>query len=188
MKITPMRLLMLILMFVVAFSSTVQAQEPSPKAEQLDTIMLISKRRIIGKVQKVSPSAIVYFPKGKPKTEEIARKQIHKIFYANGRIENFNTLAVEMVDEKSWKTVIISDNRDDVEGLYPLGNVDAQSSPRSRTAKSAKNSAEIRMKKKAVNMGAIIVLVTRRESKGGYNEIPTHFVEGVAYGFEPPAQ
>ncbi len=183
-----MRILMLMLLFVLASSSITQAQEPTPQAEQLDTIMLISKRRIVGKVQKVSPSAIVYFPKGKTKTEEMARKQIHKIFYANGRIENFNTLAVEMVDEKSWKNVIISDNKDDVEGLYPLGNVDAQSSPRSRTAKSAKNSAEIRMKKKAVNMGAIIVLVTRRESKGGYNEIPTHFVEGVAYGFEAPPQ
>jgi hypothetical protein len=185
MKNTPMRILLLILLFVVASSSITQAQEP---VEQLDTIMLISKRRVIGKVQKVSPSAIVYFPKGKQQTVEMARKQIHKIFYANGRIESFNTLAVEMVDEKSWKTVIISDNKDDVEGLYPLGNVDAQSSPRSRTAKSAKSSAEIRMKKKAVNMGAIIILVTRRESKGGYNEIPTHFVEGIAYGFEPPAQ
>lgn len=157
-------------------------------SEPLDTIVSISNRRSVGKVQRVTTSIITFIPKGKTKVEEIPRKQIHRIFYSNGKSEFFNSLAVEMVDESSWKTIILSENEDDIQGLYALGKVDAQSSPQSRSAKAAKSSADIRLKKKAVNMGGVIVLITKRESKGGYNEIPTHYVEGVVYGYEPPSQ
>jgi len=93
-----------------------------------------------------------------------------------------------MIDEDSWQTVIVTDSKDDVEGLFALGDVSAQSSPQARNARAAKKSADIRMKKRAVNMGGIMVLVTKREARGGYGEIPTHFVEGVVYGFEPPLE
>jgi hypothetical protein len=178
----------IVILLSLLFSLETFAQANTQQEVPLDTIVFISKRKIVGKVQRVTTSIITYFPKGKNKTEELSRRQIHKIYYSNGKTEFFNSLAVEDVAEDDWKTVILSDNSADVEGLYPLGKVDAQSSPKSRTAKSAMNSADIRLKKKAINMGGIIVLITKREAKGGYNEIPTHYVEGVVYGFEPPAQ
>lgn len=179
-------IIVLLISFCFSLESFTQA---TPQQEvPLDTIVFISKRKIVGKVQRVTTSIITYFPKGKTKAEELSRRQIHKIYYSNGKAEFFNSLAVEDVAEDDWKTVILSDNSADVEGLYPLGKIDAQSSPKSRTAKSAMNSADIRLKKKAVNMGGIIVLITKREAKGGYNEIPTHYVEGVVYGFELPSQ
>ena len=110
----------------------------------------------------------------------------HKIYYRTGVVEHFNSLAVVMVDEGDWQTVILTDNKDDVEGFFALGQVDAQSSPQSRNARSAQRSADIRLKKRAVNMGGIVVLITKRESRGGYGETPTHYVEGIVYGFEPP--
>jgi hypothetical protein len=37
-------------------------------------------------------------------------------------------------------------------------------------------------------MGAMYVLITKSETRGGYKEVPTHFYEGIAYGIEPPKE
>jgi hypothetical protein len=163
------------------------AQEGSPeKVVPADTVMLISGRKVVVRVQGVSPSKVSYMPIDKDEVKEMDRKQVHKIFYRNGMVEHFNTLALQMVDEGDWQTVILTENKDDVEGFFALGEVEAQSSPQSRNMRAAERSADIRLKKRAVNMGGIVVLVTKRESRGGYGEVPTHFVQGVVYGFEAP--
>ncbi len=162
-------------------------QAPAASQEAADTIILISGRKVIVKVQGVSTSKITYFPLGKNEPMEMDRKQVHKILYRTGRVEHFNSLAFETVAEGNWKTVILTDNKDDVEGFFALGEVNAKSSPKSRNAKAAQQSADIRLKKRAVNMGGLIVLITKRESKGGYGETPSHFVEGIAYGSDPPS-
>lgn len=172
---------------LVFLASNLQAQEPPVKpSEPVDTIILISGRKVLGLVQMVSNNRITYFPKDKKQAEEMDRKQVQKIIYRNGKIEKFNTPALEVVAEGNWKTIVLTDNASDVEGLYDLGKINAQSSPKSRSAKSAQRSADIRMQKTAAAMGGIMILVTKRESKGGYGEIPTHFVEGNVYGFDPP--
>ena len=153
-----------------------------------DTIVLVSGKKVLVKIQSVSSSKITYYPQGKSKLEEMARKQVHKILYKTGRVEFFNKPAFEMVNEGDFKTIVLTEKEEEVEGLFPLGKVDAQSSKNSRTAKAAQRSADIRLQKKAANMGAIMVLITKRESKGGYGEVPTHFVEGVAYGLEAPKE
>lgn len=53
---------------------------------------------------------------------------------------------------------------------------------------SAKRNAETRLKKRAVAKGAIFVLVTKRTSTGGYGEVPTYYIEGEAFGTEPPKE
>ncbi|HOP03806.1 MAG TPA: hypothetical protein PL017_04305 [Tenuifilaceae bacterium] len=177
------------LFLLMLCTTAVMAQEqPQQPKEPVDTIILISGRKVMGMVQMVSNSRITYFPEGKKEFKEMDRKQVQSIIYRNGRIEKFNTPAVEMVAEGNWKTIVLTDNPSDVEGLFDLGKIDAQSSPRSRSAKSAQRSADIRLQKKAAAMGGIMILVTKRESKGGYGEIPTHLVEGNVYGFDPPVE
>jgi len=174
---------------LILFSLPLFAQAPaSAEKEPSDTIVLISGRKMAAFVQNVSPSKISYFPIGSKELKDMDRKQVHKIMYRNGRVETFNTMAVQVVSEGDWQTVILTDNMDDVEGFFPLGEVQAQSSPKSRNARSARQSADIRLKKRAVNMGGLVVFITKRESKGGYGETPTHYVEGIVYGFEPPAE
>ena len=153
-----------------------------------DTIILVSGKKLLGKIQGVSASRITYFPVNKTKIEDLARKQIQKILYSTGRVEKFNKPAFEMVSEGDFKTIVLTDNPEEVNGLYELGKVDAQSSKAARNARSAEESANIRLQKKAANMGAYMVLIKKRESKGGYGEVPTHFVVGVAYGLEPPKE
>lgn len=178
------KIFLLVILFPLTFAMGTYAQDTLLS----DTVVLISGRKVPVMVQGVSSSKISYMIDGETEVKEVDRKQIHQIIYRNGRIEQFNPLAVQMIDEGDWKTVIVTDNKDDVEGFFALGEVEAKSSPRSRNAKAAKRSADIRMKKRAVNMGGLVILVTNRESKGGYGETPTHFVQGIVYGFEPPTE
>lgn len=166
--------------FILAPFATI-AQET-----RVDTIVLVSGKRVLGKVHGVSSTKITYYPEGKSKIEEFARKQIQIILYSTGRREFFNKPAFEMVAERDFKTIVLTENDEEVAGLYELGTIDAKSSKNARSAKAAQQSADIRLQKKAVNMGGYIVLITKRESKGGYGEVPTHFVEGIVYGVDPP--
>lgn len=169
-------------------TDTVTTQKKQPEEANVDTIILVSGKRLLGKIHSVSSSKITYYPIGKSKIEELARKQINRILYSTGRMEFFNKPAFEMVAEGDFKTIVLTENPEEVNGLYDLGPVKAQSSKAARNAKSAQQSADIRLQKKAANMGAYIVLIKKRESKGGYGEVPTHFVEGEAYGLEPPKE
>lgn len=171
----------LLALLVALASLSAKAQEVN-----LDTIMLVSGKKVLGKVHGVSSSKITYYPQGKSKIEEFARKQIQIILYSTGRREFFNKPAFEMVEARDFKTIVLTENEEEVAGLYELGKVEAKSSKNARSAKAAQQSADIRLQKKAVNMGGYIVLITKRESKGGYGEVPTHFVEGVVYGVDPP--
>ena len=152
----------------------------------LDTIYMLGRKKLVVQVRNISASTVRYSNPGSDETITIERKQIQQIIFSNGRKEVFNKPIVMMVEEGDWKTVIVTDRKSDVQGLYEVGNVDAKSSAGSRNAKSAKNSAVIRLQKKAANLGAMIVLITKEESIGGFGEPPTYKIEGIAYSYEPP--
>ncbi len=156
------------------------------ESEKLDTIYKLGRKKLVVEVKNISSSTVRYTDPETGETVTLERKQIQKIIFSNGRKEVFNKPVMMMVDEGDWKTVIITDRKNDVEGLYELGKVDAKSSAGSRSAKSAKKSATIRLQKKAANLGGMIVLVTKEQSVGGFGEPPTYEMEGIAYGYEPP--
>jgi len=153
---------------------------------ELDTIYMLGRRKLIVEVKNISSSTVRYSEPGSDETVTVQRKQIQKIIFSNGRKEVFNKPVMMMVEAGDWKTVIITDRKNDVEGLYELGKVEAKSSAGSRSAKSAQKSARIRLQKKAANLGGMIVLITREESVGGFGDPPTYEVSGIAYGYEPP--
>lgn len=174
---------LIILSLVLVMSFPLLAQEENVK---LDTIYKLGQKKLVVKVKNVSSASVRYTEPGSDETITLERKQIQKVIFSNGRKEVFNKPVMMMVEEGDWKTVIITDRKNDVEGLYELGSVEAQSSAGSRSAKSAKKSAMIRLQKKTARLGGMIVLVTKEESIGGFGEPPTYEVKGVAYGFEPP--
>ena len=185
-----MRSVLFVLLFILSFFPSIVSAFEGSKLEQepVDTIILISGRKMTAHVQRVATSRISYIEPGSDELKEMNRRQVHRIIYKTGRIETFNTLAAEVVAEGDWRTIILTDDKSDVEGLYDLGSIEAQSSPRSRDARSAERSANIRLQKRAANMGGFMVYITRRESMGGFGEVPTHYVEGIVYGFEPPPE
>lgn len=177
--------LLIVFLILSAFPSLLNAQE---KEEKLDTIFLLSRKKLVVQVKNVAASTVRYFDPKNQGSFTIERKQIQQIIFSNGRKEVFNKPVFSMVAEGDWKTIIVTDNKSDVAGLYELGVVEGKSSAGSKDAKSAKRSAIIRMQKKAANMGASMVLVTKEEPIGGFGEAPTFNVEGIAYGMEPPKE
>lgn len=156
------------------------------EAVKLDTIHLLGRKKLVVQVRNISSSTIRYSEAGSDETTTLQRKQIQKIVFSNGRKEVFNKPVMMMVEAGDWKTVIVTDRKNDVSGLYELGAVKGKSSAGSRNAKAAKKSAIIRLQKKTANLGGMIVLITKEQSIGGFGEPPTFEVEGMAYGYEPP--
>lgn len=157
------------------------------KISRLDTIIRLGGKKIICNVCKINPLTVSYNKPGQTAVTEIPRKEIEKILYGNGRKEIYNKPVLQMIDETQWEAVLVTENPNDVEGLYKKGAVRATAASGSRSLKAAKTSATIRLQKKTANIGALIVLITRSEMKGGYGEIPGWELEGIAYSDTPPS-
>jgi len=155
---------------------------------QCDTLVHLSGKRILAQVIRVNADDVTIQKPGEAQQSSISRKELEKIIYRGGRIEEFNKPVFQMVDDSQWESVIVTENPSDVVGLYKRGTIVATSASDARDVKAAKKSATIRLQKKAVAMKANIVLITRQEAKGGYGEVPGYEIEGVAYGFEPGAE
>ena len=162
-------------------------QSSGPIQEKLDTIIKLGGKKIPCTVKKVTPTLVLYVKPLQTTQLEMPRKDIEKIFYRSGRKEIFNKPVFSMVNKDNWEAVLVTENEGDVEGLYKKGVVKSNASSGSRSPKAAKTSATIRLQKKAANMGALIVLLTASEMKGGYGEIPGWELEGIAYSDTPPA-
>ena len=95
------------------------------------------------------------------------------VLYHTGRQEVLNKPLFTMINEGDYRSVIITEKPEEVDGLFPRGKVDARSPKSVKDAKSAQKNAEIRLKKKAANLGGAMILLTKKEFKGGYGEAPT---------------
>ncbi|MCX7986559.1 MAG: hypothetical protein N2662_06445 [Bacteroidales bacterium] len=157
-----------------------------PVGEKMDTIIKLGGKRIVCSVKKVNPSSVTYSLPSSNVQLDILRKDIEKIIYKTGKVDVFNKPIFSVVDKLDWQAVMITENPSDVSGLYQRGVIKANASSGSRSPKAAKQSAMIRLQKKAANMGALIVLLVRSEMKGGYGEIPGWELEGIAYSDTPP--
>ncbi len=158
------------------------------KSEVPDTIVMLSGKRLLVNISGLTSTEVKYYLVGKNKAEIVKRKQVQTIIYKTGRREVINKAVFTMIADGDWRAVIITDKTEDVDGLFPRGKVDARSPKSVRNAKAAEKNAEIRVKKKAANLGGMVVLVTKKEFKGGYGEVPVCIIEGVAYGTEPAAE
>ena len=116
------------------------------------------------------------------------RKEIQKIIYKNGRIEEFNKPVFELVDDYSWEAVWLTEDKKEVSELYRRGKISAKSPASSCSPKAAKKNAIIRLQKKAAAMKGTVVLVTKKQALGGYGEYPGYYIEGIVYGLEPLAE
>ncbi len=158
--------------------------------QSVDTIVKFGQRKLPVKIVSVG-SKYVYYNKlnnDDNTRKKIARNNIQRIIYHNGTIDILNEPIIETVTEKSWQTVLITEDKDQVEGLYKIGQVTVESSSGIRNIKAAKRNAEIRLQKKAIHKGGNVVYVTKAEAKGGFGDIPGYLMKGVIYSFNPPAK
>lgn len=177
-----MKKLTLLILTLVAFVPMF-AQE---NVADHDTIVRLGGKKIIADILNVTAFDVAYKDPKTGTNKTMERKQIEKLIYKSGRVDVFNKPVLQMIDDSQWEAVMVSEKKSDVEGMYEYGVVTATSSSDARSPKAAKKNATIRLQKKAANMGANVVLVTKAEAKGGYGEIPGYDMEGIAYGFQPP--
>ncbi len=136
----------------------------------LDTIFKIEGKVMPVDVVKVTQTYVSFLVPGSTETYTMERKQVHKIIYKNGRVEEYNKPVFEMVDDFSWKAIWLTDDKREVAELYKRGKISAKSPASSRSPKAAKKNATIRLQKKAATLQGIVVLVTKRQTTGGYGE------------------
>jgi hypothetical protein len=175
--------------FLLIFMATgLYGQTAVKKSLPVDTIFKLNGTVLPVDVTTVTPTYVSFTIPGKPDEFTIERKEVHKIIYKNGRIEILNDAAFEVIDESNWEAVWITENKKDVADLYRLGEVDARSPASARSPSAAKKGAIIKLKKKAVNLKGTVVLVTHKQTTGGYGEYPGYYIRGIAYGPEPPEE
>ncbi|MBN2485804.1 MAG: hypothetical protein JXB34_07495 [Bacteroidales bacterium] len=154
----------------------------------LDTIIKIEGKVMPVEMTNVTTSYVRFKVPGSNELFTLPRKEIHKIIYKNGRIEEYNAMAVVTIDENAWQAVWLTEDPKDVVSLYKQGEVSAQADPNDRGSKASKKNAIIRLQKKAASMKGSVVLVTRKQFTGAYGEIQGYYIEGLVYGSEPPEE
>ncbi len=173
------------------FSFTVvclSAQTTPPPPVPHDTIFKLNGSLIPVDVTTVTPTYISFIFPGKAEEFTIERKEVHKIVYKTGKVDILNQAAFTLIDESSWEAVWITEDKKEIGDLYVLGEVEAKSPSSARSPSAAKKGAIIKLKKKAANMKGTLILVTKKQTTGGYGEYPGYFIQGVAYGPEPPEE
>lgn len=171
-----------IVWLALLFCGTLLAQTGKVPA---DTIVRLSGKKIACKILNVSSTTVLYTVADKKETLALERKEVEKIMYRTGNIEVFNKPVLTVIDEGQWESILVTRDDKDVQGLYNRGVVMAKSSPSNRSKKAAKQSAIIKLQKKAANLGGTIILVTKEEAKGAYGDIPGYELEAIVYGTEP---
>lgn len=173
-------LLPLLILFLIIVPSRGQDQEA-----QFDTIIKVEGRVMPVNVEKVTSAYVRFKVPGVDSLYTMSRKDIHKVIYKNGRIEEYNPLVLQMIDEDSWKAVWLTEKKEDILDLYVRGKIEVEVPPSSRSIKASKKSAIIRMQKKAATLQGTVILVTKKQTTGGYGEFQGYEMAGIVYGPEP---
>ncbi len=171
-----------VLGLISARSSHIQDSTLPERA--VDTLVYLGGRSAPVNMVNITASKVFYT---KPETDKIIetdRKQVERIIYRTGRIEVLNRPVFEMVSEDDWRHVFLTEDPGDVEALYKRGPVEVTAAA-SRNRRSTVRNAEIRLKKQAAGLGANMILLTNTEFRGGYGDIPSITMKGIAYGFMP---
>jgi hypothetical protein len=174
--------------FLLFFALPVFSQDPSSAVAKHDTLIKLGGKKILCDISNVSNTSVTYKIVGETGNITLERKQIEKVKYKSGRVEIFNKPVLQMLNESQWEAVLVTEKKEDIDGMHEYGLIESNSSSDARSPKAAKKSATIRLQKKAANLGANIILITKAEAIGGYGEQPGYDMAGICYGFDPPSE
>jgi hypothetical protein len=184
MKTKKMNRLLIVIGLLFAFSPAFSQQKAATTA--YDTIIKIEGKVMPVEVVNVTSTYVRFKVPGSEELYTLPRKEIHKIIYKSGKVEEYSAMAVVSIDDNAWQAVWLTEDPQDVVDLYKQGEISAQAEPNDRGSKASKKNATIRLQKKASAMKGTVVLVTKKLYTGAYGEIQGYYMEGTAYGLEPP--
>jgi len=181
-----MKNLLIPVLLMLTFDLFGQTKASQPKPTPYDTIIRFGNRKIPVVKLTLGSTTVTYALPVKPDSIiRLEKKEIEKIVYKNGNISVMNKSVVEVVRDDQWQAILVTKDKNEVQGLYKRGSVNARSAGSSRDKKKAQESATIKLQKKAAAQKAYIILITHEEFFGGYGDPPGYYAEGDSYGTEP---
>jgi hypothetical protein len=108
-----MKKIILLMMLTFTFlwgNSQTNEKDTAP----LDTIFKLGGKQLPVNVTKITANYVSFIYPGEPEIYTIERKQVQKIIYKNGRIEEFNKPVVQMIKDYQWEAVWLTDDKKDV--------------------------------------------------------------------------
>ena len=152
-----------------------------------DTIVRFGNRKIPVVKLTLGSATVTYALSSKPDSIiRLEKKEIEKIIYKNGNISVLNNQVVEVIKDNQWQAVIVTEDKNQVQGMYKRGSIQLRVSPNTMDKKKIKEGAYIKLQKKAAAIKATIVLIIDDRYDGEYGATRlTYYVEADAYGTEP---
>jgi len=162
-----------------------------PFADGYDRIIKLNKDTLVVTILKVTAGDVSFlYPLNKAinrlpifHIKEIIGKDGKPNATFNGGTNTAKVNENDSTQSSDWKTIVLTSNPGDVDGMENLGDIEASSEGERVTTNAAlvEKNAIFHLKKKAALMGATKVLVTEKNALGGYGETPTIQIKGIAY-------
>ena len=108
------KIFIVIAIFVFSVSAKSQGPVQDKSNMPMDTIVKLGGRKLAVDITKVTATDVYYQYPNKQEVVSLERKQVEKIIYKTGRIEQLNKPLFEMIDETSWEAVLITENKSDM--------------------------------------------------------------------------
>ena len=150
-----------------------------------DTIVMLNGDKILANVKKFTFKDLFYGFPGDQKMVQVDRRYVQKIIYKFGRVEMVTSHEVEVREVGGWRDVKVLKKRTPaLDEMIELGVVEGKDDGESGKyvdARDLERSATITLQKKAALLGATVVLITNRDVRRPYGDVPTVTLTGKAY-------
>lgn len=162
-----------------------------PFSDGYDRIIKLNRDTLVVTIIKVSAGDVTFLYPLNKSINRLPIFHIKEIIGKDGKPNttfNGGTNTVKGNENDStqltdWKTIVLTSNPSDVDGMENLGDIEARSEGERATTNAAlvEKNAIFHLKKKAAILGATKVLVTEKNAIGGYGESPAIQIKGIAY-------
>ncbi|MFO7923953.1 MAG: hypothetical protein R6U58_09700 [Bacteroidales bacterium] len=174
-------ILFLCLLVKVFFGTGIYSQDELPAKPGIDTLVYRGGGVTPVIIDKVTASTVFYSVPGDNTFNEVDRQHIERIIYSNGEVEVLNKPVFQLISDDDWRHVFISDDPDEADGMYLLGPVQV-TAPAGRNRNLTVRNAERRLKRQGAAINARLIVITGTEFRGGYGDVPSIIMRGMAYG------
>jgi hypothetical protein len=177
-------ILLLLVLGCANFASMAYTPYTGQVSGPADTLFFLGGGTAAASIADITATKVFYTSLDNNVIFEVDRKHLERIVYANGKTEIFNMPVFRMISEEDWRQVHLTEDPGEIDGLYEKGPVEVTAAA-SRNRRSTVRNAENRLRREAAILGAAIVLVTDTEFRGGYGDVPSITIRGMAYSGEP---
>jgi|GEM_PF-1643554 hypothetical protein len=151
---------------------------------QLDTIVKLSGKSIVGNIVKDNLSKFYYFLPNETKLIEIERAEINKIVYKSGKVVVLNLKEANAQDVPGWRDVKVVYKPTEVEGMDTVADVESYCASETgvyQTAKWLERKATIDLQKKTVLLHGDCLLIVDKIVRRSYGDPTTIQLFGRIY-------